>query len=360
MTDDAAFCRLLEQLYGGLTHTPPWEDFLRALAIATDATFATLIIGRGHAGIDAHVTPDAPADRAQEYRHLAQADPFVGLPEGQVISFRDFVSHVPARFQAWMSVARMQQVVGVDLHRPPDAAIRLRVTRADDRADFGDIEKALIARLVPHLRIALDLHSRLTTTQAESQLFSSVMAGLAVASFILDRDGRILRCNTVGAQMLLDDSGIAERSGRLELRTRAASDAITRILASPPPPGEERLFEIATPSGPVLHARARAVPSAAYGDGAWLALFVADPTRPAAPTRETLRERFQLTPAEAALALQLMDGAPLADAASALAIAYNTARSHLRAIFAKTGTHRQIELVALLHTVANDFDVGLP
>jgi DNA-binding CsgD family transcriptional regulator len=70
-----------------------------------------------------------------------------------------------------------------------------------------------------------------------------------------------------------------------------------------------------------------------------------------------LRERFQLTRAEAALALRLAEGESLADAAAALDIAYNTARSHLRAIFAKSGTHRQVQLVALLRSLAGDFDI---
>ncbi|WP_375194265.1 helix-turn-helix transcriptional regulator [Sphingobium sp.] len=354
MTDDAAFADLLETLYGGLTRSPPWEDFLKALAATTDTTFATMLIGRGCAGIDAHVTPGADPERTQQYRQISEADPFVGLPEGQVVSFSDFVNHIPARFRDWMDGARTGQILGIDLYREPDISVRLRLTRDDSSEDFGDGEKALLERLVPHLRIALDLHARLTTTQAESQLFSSAMADLAVATLILDRDGRIMRRNAVAARMLEDGGVLAEQGGRLEPRTHAAARAINQILSHPPVPGEESQFEVATPNGPPLHGRARAVPSSAYGDGAWVALFLADPTRPAGPSSDTLRDRFQLTRSEAALALRLAEGAALADAASELDIAYNTARSHLRAIFAKTGTHRQVQLVTLLRAVGDE------
>ena len=357
MNDDTAFADLLETLYGGLTRSPPWEDFLRALAAATNTTFATLLIGRGHAGIDAHVTPGADPERTQEYQKISQADPFVGLPEGQVVSFRDFVSHVPARFRDWMGVARNGEILGVDLHRPPDIAVRLRLTRDDNRGEFGDAERALLTRLIPHLRIALDLHARLTTTQAESQLFSSAMAGLAVAILILDREGRILRRNAIAMRMLAEADVVTERSGKLQPRTGSSAATINRILASPPPLGEEILFEIATGDGQPLHARARAVPSSAYGDGAWLALFIADPRRPGGLSEEALRDRFQLTRAEAGLALHLAQGASLADASSALDIAYNTARSHLRAIFAKTGTHRQVQLITLLRAVGSEYEI---
>jgi DNA-binding CsgD family transcriptional regulator/PAS domain-containing protein len=357
MSDYTAFSDLLETLYGGLTRSPPWEDFLRALAAATNTTFATMLIGRGHAGIDAHVTPGADPERTQEYQKMSQADPFVGLPEGQVVSFRDFVSHVPARFRDWMGVARSGEILGVDLHRAPDIAVRLRLTRDDALGEFGDAERALLTRLIPHLRIALDLHARLTTTQAESQLFSSAMAGLAVATLILDREGRILRRNAVAMRMLEDADVVADGSGKLQPRTGSAAATINRILASPPPLGEEILFEIAAGDGQPLYARARAVPSSAYGDGAWLALFIADPRRPGGLSEEALRDRFQLTRAEAGLALHLAQGASLADASGALDIAYNTARSHLRAIFAKTGTHRQVQLITLLRAVGSEYEI---
>jgi len=47
---------VVHRLYAGLTQTPPWEDFLRALADATGATFATLLVGRGHASIDRQIS----------------------------------------------------------------------------------------------------------------------------------------------------------------------------------------------------------------------------------------------------------------------------------------------------------------
>jgi DNA-binding CsgD family transcriptional regulator len=256
-----------------------------------------------------------------------------------------------------MGVARSGEILGVDLHRAPDIAVRLRLTRDDALGEFGDAERALLTRLIPHLRIALDLHARLTTTQAESQLFSSAMAGLAVATLILDREGRILRRNAVAMRMLEDADVVADGSGKLQPRTGSAAATINRILASPPPLGEEILFEIAAGDGQPLYARARAVPSSAYGDGAWLALFIADPRRPGGLSEEALRDRFQLTRAEAGLALHLAQGASLADASGALDIAYNTARSHLRAIFAKTGTHRQVQLITLLRAVGSEYEI---
>jgi DNA-binding CsgD family transcriptional regulator len=61
-----------------------------------------------------------------------------------------------------------------------------------------------------------------------------------------------------------------------------------------------------------------------------------------------LRDKFGLTPAESRLALRLVSGESLQTAASALDITYETARTVLKNIFAKTGTDRQTQLVGVI------------
>lgn len=58
--------------------------------------------------------------------------------------------------------------------------------------------------------------------------------------------------------------------------------------------------------------------------------------------------RFALTPAEIRLAAYVVHGGTLAGYAKQHALSRNTARNQLQAIYGKTGTHRQAELVALL------------
>ena len=48
--------------------------------------------------------------------------------------------------------------------------------------------------------------------------------------------------------------------------------------------------------------------------------------------------------------LALLSGLSLGDAAEALAITGNTARTHLKRVFAKTGVSRQSELIRVLVT----------
>ena len=66
---------------------------------------------------------------------------------------------------------------------------------------------------------------------------------------------------------------------------------------------------------------------------------------PGIPQADFLEIRFGLSPAEARLVVLLFAGASLRSCAKALGIKYETARSYLKSVFQKTGTHRQAELV---------------
>ena len=66
------------------------------------------------------------------------------------------------------------------------------------------------------------------------------------------------------------------------------------------------------------------------------------------PPAAILAKTFRLTPSEARLASIVARGASTQIAARELKISPDTARNQLKAVFAKTDTHRQSELVALL------------
>ncbi len=69
---------------------------------------------------------------------------------------------------------------------------------------------------------------------------------------------------------------------------------------------------------------------------------------------KTLRLRFDLTFAEAAFAGEILKGDGRKAAARRCGITVGTAKTHLASIFEKTGTHRQAELIRVLHAAADE------
>src|SRR5262249_53516425 len=77
-------------------------------------------------------------------------------------------------------------------------------------------------------------------------------------------------------------------------------------------------------------------------------IFATDPESIATPETTFLQKQFGLTPAEAVLAHELLDGDGIESAAKRIGIGVPTARTHLRRVLAKTGARRQAELVRLV------------
>jgi DNA-binding CsgD family transcriptional regulator len=86
--------------------------------------------------------------------------------------------------------------------------------------------------------------------------------------------------------------------------------------------------------------------------GAMALLFVYDLARQPKADPEMLSSVFGLTAAEARIASVLAAGHSLESAAAIAGVQPSTARAHLKAIFHKTGVHRQQELVRILASLS--------
>lgn len=76
-------------------------------------------------------------------------------------------------------------------------------------------------------------------------------------------------------------------------------------------------------------------------------IFMSDSAGAQAPPEHLLTSLFGLTPVEAQVARELVRGARKPEIARELEISETTVAFHLRNLFEKTGTHRQVELVSL-------------
>lgn len=112
---------------------------------------------------------------------------------------------------------------------------------------------------------------------------------------------------------------------------------------------------------PVAMALPRPSGAAAYllrctpmpGHAGWSVLRVTDPgARHGVPPLAFLRAAYQLTEAEARLAMSLCAGASVIDYARARDISVHTVRTQMRAVLLKTGVDRQVDLIGLLTALA--------
>jgi DNA-binding CsgD family transcriptional regulator len=208
------------------------------------------------------------------------------------------------------------------------------------------------------------LSQRLTETATLSKAVGRVvLSGMTNAlslvnqpALALDRLGFVLDINAAAEQIFDNDIRVFNR--RLLVRDQKARGAfdtfINRLRATPD-------TEALTAAPIVVQRRAmrplliRILPidGAARGPflGARALLVLSDFSGKRVVPADMLSAAFGLSPAEAELAAIIAKGHSLDEAAEQLSIARETARNQLKAVFAKTDTHRQGELVALLSRI---------
>lgn len=171
---------------------------------------------------------------------------------------------------------------------------------------------------------------------------------------LLDDTGRVWFANAEAKRIVTDGDGLMLRKDALTARlwtcARALDAAIRRATAADAAlEGDVVLVEREEGHHPyqVTVWPDAGCPASGCRRGCCL-ITVIDPARDRATAPEKLGRLFHLTTAESTLAAALADGVGLSEYARAAGITLNTARCQLKAIFGKTGTHRQGELVALL------------
>jgi DNA-binding CsgD family transcriptional regulator len=88
--------------------------------------------------------------------------------------------------------------------------------------------------------------------------------------------------------------------------------------------------------------------------------YLYDPQKPLLPNTKQLMDIYELTKAQANVAVHLCSSDNIIGASEALDISINTARSHLRDIYIKTGTKSQLELAKLLTSTLKTYDSNRP
>lgn len=232
------------------------------------------------------------------------------------------------------------------------------IFRREGEGPFTAAELAEADRYVPHLRRAARILARLQGARRERLALAEVVDRLPTGVLLLDSRRRVVVRNQTAQRIVdLDDGFRIDRNGPSAsnarenatlqkliadaLDARAGREQASRGFTTIKRPSGRR--EYALMVTPLL-----AAPKGAASTDVVVAVFVVDPEGGAPPVAEVLENLYSLTHSEAEIVRRLAMGLSLEEAATARGISMNTARSHLKHAFAKTGTSRQGELVRLI------------
>jgi len=359
------FSALIGAIYQGPLESVPWGGALVMLREIMRANWATLILRPASADQPALVI--RAGERGPEVYNAAYShyqvfsmDPFVGLPVDRVVTIDEMIdtSWMTGEFyKAFLEPNNIRFIMGGDIVTAGGADCRLRITRPRGERNFSEKDKALCLALLPHLKRAVTLHSRIDLIETERQLYSTTMDRMLVGTVVFDEKGAVMRTNCVADAVLAEKDGIRISQSGLHAEFPAEDRELQRLIklalsSAGAAPAVPEAMSVTRRSGRAsLGVLVRHVPLGEWSEDRHrptAVAFIRDPERKSQLSQEMIRHLFGLTGAEATLALLLANGLTLDEAAAELKIRKNTIRAHLRSIFAKTGVRRQTTLVHLL------------
>lgn len=367
----ATLLGLVDCLYDAIANPARLDDFLGQTADAVsaksgllrvkDAAMTRVLYGRTH-------NLDEGLQRAYA-DHFIRVDPYVEvlkvLPKGVVYPGEHAVpAHELAKtefFNDYMRPMNNAFVAGGVALGGDRLALQFALQR-DARGgafDKGDI--AFLQALMPHLQRLLDIQAIHDLQAKRAMAADHVVESFEAAMILLDQDRVMVHANAVAETLLRRGAGLTVVGRRVTavddqdaqgLRALVANacnpavrtaEAVGSMLIRASEDGERNLLVVIHPlRGENTGSLFAANPEAAA------VLYCVSPAQGHGIKRQMLRTLFGLTPAEARLALELTRSADLQQAAEQLNLSANTVKSQLRAVFRKTNTRRQQELVRLL------------
>lgn len=372
INDLPTFSSLLDKLYQGADEADPWHSFLAALNDILDLQYSTLMLrppcasdsGLLFAAGDDSV-PATMMDGADNSHYSDQyytMDPLNNLPVGKVVLLEDVISRDELvesdYYKLLLRPFSIAFVAGMDLLDDRGKRFTLRLTRGPHQVNFTTEELAFVQLLAPHLCRAVSQGVKFQQLESERRAYAQSISKRAIGIINLDKYGEVIELNAAAEKILEDADGLYLGQRSLQIKNsnlnaklkQSIEEALNakqtdvclpiNAIAIPRLSGKADLELVIKPLPVERHIEAEGTPR--------LMILVQDPEQSVDVSVRLVMHLYGLTMSEATLAIVLSSGKTMEEAAASLGVTKNTARAHLRAIFAKTGVTQQSMLVSLI------------
>jgi len=361
--DTADRAELVALAYESALTARPFAALLPELARAIGADAGMLVLYAPELGAgELPVTHEMPVDLPRIYRaHFWSVDLWRiemhrrKLPTGKAFGGSMFVPFA-ALLKSEMYNDALRQYGFIDtcaaeLYRRGSAGAAISMLRARPKPFFGEAEVRTLDALMPHMSRAFDLHRRFSALIAERATLATVVDRIAGGALVCDRHGVVVHATPRAKRFLDSGHPLYMGDGRLRARLAHIDAQLTAIIAGTRGRRLPALIDLPDRDGaPSL--RLTILPTAEAASllairGTRVLVLIEDRVPKAATDVEVVAAAYGLTPAEARLLREVVDGASLRDVAERRRISLHTARNQMKQILHKTDCRRQVDLVRL-------------
>ncbi|MBV7541973.1 helix-turn-helix transcriptional regulator [Acidovorax sp. sic0104] len=360
------------QLYDGVLSPQSWHAALDGLCTYIDAVaFHYFTLDTSGARVpESAGNPERTGltgDRMAEYeQRYAGTDlrmaATLRMPVGAVmldhehIGSRDFSRD--ALYNDWLAPLGLRHTAASMVRAEGSAQDFLSFMRPLDGRAYESKHKAVIEQLMPHINRAAKLRALVGHLSRQAALGLSALDSLPQGMLVMDAHCRIEYANTAVQRCLGPSSPLRSANGRLQCvqsEHQARLQQLVRTACASP--GRAGALECRSNHPQMDRLVASVLPLKASHTlaSAWqipmAVVILVVPGALGGLDHRVVGEMLGLSPAEARLALLLTAGKSIKDFAVAEGCSWHTARTHARNLMAKTGCHRQVELVQLVQAL---------
>lgn len=261
------------------------------------------------------------------------------------------LDHLPFHAE-YVNRFELRHFAGMVVAGDNQSGLAFSAERTARQGPFSASEVETLRRMVPHIQRAGQLALHLAAARHDGVF--DALAMFDCGALLLDWRGRVLRLNTKAEALM--GAWLSIRCGWLTATHKACDSALGKLIASVIAHGPTQ--EMA-PVGAVAIARPGSRPLAVHASPvtrsakdlfqqASAVLMIVDPDTSRVPLETLLCQAFRFTGAEAMIAIGLCGGSDVDEIAQMRGVSTATVRAQIKAMFLKTNTRRQAELVALL------------
>lgn len=241
-----------------------------------------------------------------------------------------------------------------------------------------DIELAVetFRTLTKVLAPGLDAFFQIERERAENQIQRILLSSASFPSVLMTGDRIVLGHTSNGLNNLLSTGGAVLRGAKIDFKNKQLETCLQDVLEAASVPDLAMKVNNGMENGIALEQKNSSVciedpdgnlrriifggvrPPAANSvthTVPWVVVRISETSELPEDIEVVLQERFDLSQSEAHLARHLTMTGSMNDTVEKLGITRNTAKTHLRRIFEKTGVHTQLQLAGLIYRLSGLF-----
>lgn len=352
---------LIDNIYEAVLRPAGWQLVLRETARllhARDGSFATYNFETRVGATEClPIDPEYARRYEEDWAHrnfLWRATH--SLPVGTMFSFEAAMPRAQFEktdfFNEWWLPQGMTKALGVNLIATKALSSVATFHRPPNRPDFDREDTERLRTLLPHLSRAMEIRQQLEASAGIAEDFRETLESLSKPAFLVDSDCRLQFANS--ATSSLSRRGDLNASAYHPIVTRRADQTrlLHRLVSEVFRKGGAggRIGLCRSDGRPLTLTVTRLHVSASPFARPSALILIDDPDLHSSfhGSANLLRTLYGLTNSEAHLALLIVEGQRLQQAADERGISLATAKTHLSHVFQKTGVTSQGELIRLL------------